>query len=166
MTAKLAAVLKTAKGLGALNVRPLPAKAVAVADWVRWRCRYGCGRYGRRLTCPPAAPGPEETRRLLAGYRSAVLVRARVCRDIRRIVPALERELFLAGYYKVFGFAAGACNLCRTCAASCRHPELARPSMEACGIDVFATVRKAGLPIGVLKDKTCEADCYGLLLVE
>jgi hypothetical protein len=33
-----------------------------------------------------------------------------------------------------------------------RHPEQARPAMEACGIDVFSTVRKAGLPIEVVSD--------------
>ena len=35
---------------------------------------------------------------------------------MRRTVAALEREAFLAGFYKAFGFACGPCGLCEECA--------------------------------------------------
>jgi hypothetical protein len=38
--------------------------------------------------------------------------------------------------------------------------------MEACGIDVYATVRANGYPIAVVKDQGDDANYYGLVLVE
>jgi predicted metal-binding protein len=48
----------------------------------------------------------------------------------------------------------------------CRHPEEARPAMEACGIDVFATVRKHGFTINVVKEVTDPQHYFGLVLFE
>jgi len=58
---------------------------------------------------------------------------------IRELVADLEREIFLAGFYKALSFGCGPCGLCKTCEIEngCRYPEKARPSMEAAGIDVF-----------------------------
>jgi len=38
--------------------------------------------------------------------------------------------------------------------------------MDACGIDVYATVRANGLTLHTLKDKASVPDHYGLILVE
>jgi hypothetical protein len=38
--------------------------------------------------------------------------------------------------------------------------------MEACGIDVYATVRANGFPIEVVEDGACEQNYYGLVLIE
>ena len=71
------------------------------------------------------------------------------------------------GYYKALGFGAGPCRLCKECAeAGCQHSELARPAMEACGIDVYATAHNNGYPIEVLTDKSCEGNYFGLVLIE
>ena len=87
----------------------------------------------------------------------------------------MERTIFLAGYYKAFAFLCGPCWLCKTCpaigakrgrAAECRHPDLARPAMEAAGINVFATARAAGLPIEVVRTEECPQNYYALVLVE
>ena len=80
----------------------------------------------------------------------------------------LERFAFLKGYYKAFAFHSGPCDLCAECdvEAPCCHPTEARPSMEACGIDVFATARAAGLPIDVVSGKEQQPDFYALLLLE
>ena len=80
----------------------------------------------------------------------------------------------LAGYYKAFALACGPCWLCKTCGAArrgggpaaCKHPDLARPSMEAAGIDVYATARAAGLPIEVVTLQQCPQNHYVLVLVE
>ena len=68
-----------------------------------------------------------------------------------KIVAALEREIFLSGCYKALDFGAGPCRLCKDCnLAGCIRAEDARPAMEACGIDVFATARANGFPIEVV----------------
>jgi len=38
--------------------------------------------------------------------------------------------------------------------------------MEACGIDVYATARAAGYPIEVVKNRKCEENYYGIVLIE
>ena len=156
-----------ARRLGALEAKIVSAPTVETAPWVRWKCRYGCGAYGSSLVCPPHSPAPEETRALLDSYETAVLFEA-PRGEPKRVAVALERELFLDGYYKALGLGAGPCRLCQECAydEGCRHPYEARPAMEACGIDVFATVRKHGFTVEVVKDESDPQHYFGLVLVE
>ena len=77
------------------------------------------------------------------------------------------RELFLDGYYKVCAFGSGPCKTCSKCNPDhCNFPDQTVPSMEACGIDVFATVRANGLEINPLREKGETQNHFGLLLVE
>ena len=81
-------------------------------------------------------------------------------------VVKLEREAFLGGYYKAFGLASGCCSYCKDCSLeACAHPDLARPSMEAVGIDVFATVKNAGIDLQVVKDLNGKPMYFSLLLL-
>jgi predicted metal-binding protein len=151
--------------LGGKNAKILRAEDVIVADWVRLKCMYGCDGYGRSLTCPPYSPTPEETRRMLRSYEYCILVEFPSEADTHRIMAELEREAFLAGYYSAFAMPAGPCELCGECTLkNCRYPEIARPSMEACGIDVYATARKAGFDIKPLKSRGEIPKYFGLLL--
>jgi predicted metal-binding protein len=165
--AKLKKWTKRAVALGAKRAKIIPAASVKTAAWVRMKCKYGCSGWNGCLTCPPNAPTPEETQRVLDEYRWAVLFEGGLG-DTRAIAPKLEREIFLAGFYKAFGYASGPCSLCPSCdfKHGCRHPEDARPAMEACGIDVFATVRKNGFEIEVLTDTGQEGHYYGMVLIE
>lgn len=156
--------------LGAKEAKIISPASVVTAAWVRLKCQYGCGGYGKRLTCPPHSPTPEQTRAVLDCYRKAVLVHCPSEGEweaIGRIVAALEREVFLAGHYKAFAFGSGPCELCEECSfEDCAHPEQARPSMEAAGIDVYATARGNGFPIEVVRDRSCPQNYYGLVLIE
>ena len=70
-------------------------------------------------------------------------------------------------YYKAISFGAGPCRLCKECdMLECKFPKLARPSMEACGIDVYSTARNNGFPLQVLTSKEEEQNRYALLLIE
>jgi len=87
--------------------------------------------------------------------------------NIHQFITEMERDLFLSGYYAAFGMACGPCDLCTQCnLEECRKPDLARPSMEACGIDVYATARKAGFKIEVLTRRDQIPRCFALVLVE
>jgi len=106
---------------------------------------------------------------MLDEYKTAMLVHCPSgWANVKEIVATLEREAFLSGYYKAFAMGSGPCNLCDTCDPQkrCKHPDRARPSMEACGIDVYQTARTAGFPIEVVRDRTCPQNYYGLLLFE
>lgn len=152
--------------MGATDAKVIPADTVVVAQWVREKCQFGCRAYGKNLTCPPHSPTPEETKRVLGSYRYALLVHGGENTPINKIVLRLERRMFLDGFQKAFGMGAGPCFLCEECIEPCKYPDEARPSMEACGIDVFSTVKAHGFPIEVLKDENCKPNYYGLVLIE
>jgi predicted metal-binding protein len=175
-----------AVALGADGACAVPASSVETAAWVTLKCRYGCDNYGLSRTCPPHTPTPPEFSAALACYSQALLVYVdsrteasvvEVTGDealelalrvrLHRVVLALERELFFAGHYKAFGLAEGPCHLCATCdlEAPCLHAADVRPSMQACGIDTFATVRAAGLTIEILAAGGADFKLYGLVLV-
>ena len=100
-----------AKEHGAAHALIINVEDVAVAEWVRLKCQYGCSAYGRRLTCPPHSPTPETTRKMLKEYSAALLMKfERVSREdevdseastrIRELVYELERRVFFDGFYK------------------------------------------------------------------
>ena len=159
--------VERARELGALEAKVIDPATVITAAWVRYKCRYGCGGYGSSLCCPPHSPTPDDTRQLLDCYQRAILVHCKPGVGVKKLVAALEREVFLAGYYKAFALGCGPCMFCRECnLESCVHPTEARPAMEACGIDVYATARGNGYPLEVVTDRTCDQNYYGLLLVD
>jgi predicted metal-binding protein len=158
--------IKRAKELGAKDAKSIPVKSIVAAEWVRIKCQFGCDGYGQCLTCPPNSPKPAETRAMLKYYKRARLVHGDENADVRSIVAKLEREMFLDGYFKAFGMGAGPCYLCSECAESCRHADTARPSLEACGIDVYTTVKVNGFPIKVVKTQNCKGNYYGIVLIE
>ena len=145
----------------------IDAKTISVAAWTVFKCMYGCPHYGRTHCCPPKAPTWQMTRDMLSCFKYGILFR---CHDLKAITPlALKasRELLLDGYYKTIAFGGGPCTKCEKCNPDyCIHPLEILPSMEACGIDVFATVKANGLEIGMARDKDTAINCYGLIMVE
>jgi predicted metal-binding protein len=165
--ADLERILARAIELGADEAKVIDARTVVTAAWVRLKCQYGCGGYNVKRTCPPHTPTPEETQKVIDCYRRGVLVHCTGKVRPTAVVVPLEREVFLAGFYKAFGFGEGPCRLCDKCAEErCAHPREARPSMEACGIDVYATARANGWPINPVQQRGDAYNLYGLVLVD
>jgi predicted metal-binding protein len=160
--------VKVALSMGALDAKLIDPKDIVVADWVRLKCQYGCGGYNRILTCPPFSPTAEQMRRVLQGYSRALFMRVpNETQATRDMLAKLERHIFLAGYHSAFGLHAGPCELCKECNLQrCTHPRIARPSLEACGIDVYATARKNGFPIRVRKTRREKPTYYSMVLIE
>lgn len=171
-----AGYLDLARKGGAQEAVLIPTRKVVTAEWVRLKCRFGCDGYGKRLCCPPITPVPSVTRRVLDEYRTGLLYTysgadaddARRRRRMERVLADLERTIFLDGFYKALALGAGPCRLCATCdtARPCRHPDLARPAMEACGIDVYATCRNAGIELNVVRDLADRQKYVNLILIE
>ena len=81
----------------------------------------------------------------------------------------LEREFFLEGYYKAIGIGAGPCLICGlkcNLQGPCPHPNEVRSSMEACGIDVYKTVRGLGRELSVASHPESRYNLFGLILIE
>jgi len=158
---------------GASEAKPIRAEDIVISDWVRLKCQYGCDGYGKRLTCPPHSPSPEEFGRVLDDYDWAILMKFEPkapeyeWEGPHEVAVKLEREAFLSGYHSAFALGSGPCPYCEECnLRECVHPRLARPSMEACGFDVYATVRKAGFDLQVVKDRSERPTYFSLLLVQ
>lgn len=154
--------------MGAVDAKAIDPKSIVVKDWVRLKCQYGCANYAKSLTCPPYSPTPEQTRKALKDYSHAILMRVPdESTATHNMIAKLERHVFLSGYHSAFGLVAGPCERCRKCNLQhCVYPRLARPSLESSGIDVYATARKNGFHIEVLKTRRQRPTYFGLLLVQ
>lgn len=154
-------------GLDAM-IPVLPGNVVTI-PWAREKCRFGCRRFGQGLQCPPWSMDHEKTRQMLDSYTSAFLVRgAPPGQNFHQALLSLEKKAFLEGYHKAFVFGAGPCTVCPECPEEgrCRHPHLARPSMEGSGIDVYTTAFQAGVPLKPVQKKGQYITYLGLLLLE
>lgn len=158
-----------AKAKGASSVKLISTADVFVEDYVRQKCQYGCKMFGIRLTCPPYTPVPDETREWLRNYKKALLIefsgmrKEDEQRQVHEIGVELERDAFLSGLYRPLILVSGPCRYCTPCVAeqaadrgtmtkaNCKFPMKARPSMESVGIEVYKTVRKAGLKVDIVK---------------
>ena len=170
-------LLQRALAAGASDAVVVGPSVVVTAEWVRMKCLYGCTP-GGCLNCPPHSPSPEQTRRLLDEYETILLLRFDVDSTrtdwlassvwVHDTALRLERELFLAGYYKAFAIAGGRpCDLEEDCGApeTCASREGLRPGPVACGIDVFTTSAKAGWPLAVVQAPGEPYHRYALILV-
>lgn len=157
-----------AKRQGAVVAKRIAVEKVVTDERVYYKCLYGCPSYDSSKMCPPNTPLPQDFERALRKYRWGILVKTRPDK-INEIVVAVERKAFLLGHYLALGLRGGPCMLCAECTGPdepCRHPEMARPSMEALGIDVFATLRNAGISAELKKSSEDEWFFHGLILVE
>lgn len=161
-------LIKKSMELGCEKAFVIHTNTIVVARWVQLKCKYGCDEYGKKLTCPPHAPTYEEMKKILGEYNKALLLHGHLSWQMRYITAEIEKHAFSLGFYKAFGLGAGPCKLCENCetAAACVRTAEARPSMEACGIDVYQTARNHNLKIETLKNKLDEVNIYGLVLLE
>ncbi len=162
------------------DYRWIDPSSIIVSQWVRMKCRFGCPDYCKCAACPPNTPPVADCERFFSEYRTAVIFRFAKSvakpedrhawsRGINRGLLKLERDVFLKGYQRAFVLYMDPCNLCSECAPTrkdCRNPQDSRPSPEALAVDVFATVRRCGLPIAVLSDYAEEMNRYSILMIE
>ena len=160
--------------LGASEAKAIPAQWVQVDERVRLKCSIPpCYNYGRSAYCPPHTPEPDFMRKAFGRFNWAVLFKTDVpvedFADITRYYPhgrehqrkteeiagKIETLAFADGYRFALGFGAGSCrdtlcsgSLCQMLDSGyCRYILMARPSMEAVGIDVCDVVNKVGWEI-------------------
>ncbi len=154
-------------------------RKIVVSQWVRMKCTFGCGNYGKNACCPPNMPSVAECERFFREYAQAVVFhfektvakpqdRHKWSAGINAKLSKLERDVFTWGHERAFLLFMDSCHLCSECTgerATCRNPRAARPSPEAMAMDVYSTVRRLGLSIQVLADYDQAMNRYAFLMV-
>ncbi len=155
-------------------------KDIVTAQWVRFKCMFGCKNYGRHACCPPNVPSVSECRQLFDEFEIGVIIHFDIAiedpddrhfwiNETNQTLVFLEREIFLRGYQKALLLSIDPCLLCEKCKATrkaCVNPRLARPTPEAMAVDVYSTVRKYDFPIEVLIHQSQTMNRYAILLIE
>ncbi len=184
---KVLKLQKKAVELGASDAKIISVDRISVQDEVVEMCKaHLCKGYGKSANCPPHVMGPAKAREWIEKYETALFFkidvspqvllsedRFKTFKTLYVIASKLEALAREEGFPLARGLAAGSCKpvFCkgRTCDAlteegECRYPSVARPSMEAVGINVFTLSKDAGWDIHtILKDSDPEAVPKGML---
>ncbi len=161
-------VVQEAIDRGASRAKIIWTKTVAIGNWTRMQCQFGCPHYAKLHTCPPNTPTTDETAEILADYQRALLIYAKPDYNMREIVVSLEEAFKSKNYFRAFGMCSRPCDLCEECTIDtfCKYPEKARPTMQGCGIDVQGTVFNNGWG-DVSPSKPCSSvENIGMILLD
>ena len=161
-------LIAVAKQGGATDAVVVDTKQIVVDDALAGFClEPRCENYGLSKSCPPHVSGPAGFRKLLEEFSQALFFKIDVPLDIlyssdkreifqllHEIAASTEHSAHEVGYTRAKAFAGGSCkNIfcgdhlhCRVLSGdgSCRHPDLARPSMSGFGINVTKLVESVG----------------------
>jgi predicted metal-binding protein len=124
---------------------------------------FQCKNYKNKFTCPPHIPKLDYNKIIGSEYKNAMLVYTRMSFSeisypevrtvstikIHRALLYLEKILFDNTIVLHFSLIGGSCKLCKSgCPKDkCNNPSQARIPMEAIGINVVSTAKKAGIDI-------------------
>jgi len=182
------ALIERALALGATAAVIMPARSLVVEDRFAEMCAapQRCPSYGLAPGCPPHAILPSVFREQLQQYRSILVFkidapisalmgpeRVGIARRIHRIAAALEQEALHLGVVRARGLAAGSCKelFCAKDAACvvlrhqqpCRHPDLARPSLSALGVNFTALAESVGWRFDKIDPMVNDQSAMGLM---
>lgn len=165
----VAQLIPKIEALGFADAIPFPAGDVVFAPFARNKCEYGCRSAYSKTCISNRDMSYDDTKTLVGDYHHALLLCSEPpTGDFQRRCLTAEAEAFKSGFYKAFVFWAGPCSICAVCdpETPCANPAHHRPSMEGCGIDVYATVAKAGETLHPLRRRGETVKYYGLLLLD
>lgn len=127
---------------------------------IREACeRNYCGCYGKSWTCPPGVGEIDELREKLMKYSSAFIFTTKHSLedsfDFEGMQTAhkvhdevTDRLRDICSEYGALLLGAGSCRICGKCTypdSPCRFPDKALTSLEACGVNVMALSKAAGI---------------------
>lgn len=160
-------LIQEALDLGCTKAKVVLTQTVSMAHWVKLQCQFGCSQYAKLLTCPPCTPDSEEMAEIINEYEKALLINAGSDANVQEIVVRLENSFKQKGYHKAFALGAQPCDLCDPCTVStfCQHPEKARPTLQACGIDVKSTVGRNGWTDLAQQEPCSDTHTIGMVLL-
>ncbi|CCQ91369.1 conserved hypothetical protein [Nitrospina gracilis 3/211] len=161
-------MIQEAEALGSARAKVIPVHEITLGHWVRLRCQFGCSFFNQRHTCPTFTPTSDEMGDILLSYRRAMMVEASNSADVHALVLCLESRLREKGFFKAFGMGALPCDLCEVCTieSNCKYPDRARPTLQACGIDVSQTLLNIGWDFAVKFQPCTEGHTIGMVLLD
>ncbi len=138
----------------------IPTSTIKFEKYVRDACKANyCGRYNKTWLCPPAVGEIEDLAKEYAKLPNAFVFSTvheiedsfdiegmfDARKDHDKVEKLIESTVLENGG-KLLG--AGSCELCEKCTypdAPCIFPKLAKPSVEACGIDVVTLCKDTNM---------------------
>ena len=137
------------------------------AHWTIMKCKYGCPMFGHNRCCPPHAPEIEKMQSIANDFSRGIMFSVNAMDKGTPLAVSIAQSLFRDGYYKAVPFGTGPCRQCDECKLNdCPHPWTTAPSMEACGIDVFASAKRQGFDVHPYNAPGQTPLCIGMILVE
>jgi predicted metal-binding protein len=152
---------------------------IIVSQWVRIKCTFGCTDYGLG-TCPPNTPPVNECKTFFSEYNNGLIIRLNKfadknsypsdwSRNMTNKLLEIEKQIFLSGNPKAFLLNQTCCALCKDCSGNrldCKDKKNSRPSPESFAVDVYQTVRNAGMEINVISENPSEINRIAILLID
>jgi len=132
------------------------------------KCRFGCNRWGRYWTCPPhLVIGPEEFVEAFKRYGKAIVIKAPDPKSGQEIGLRIEKEAMFS-HGCTYALSMFLCVFCEKCAYPdpCLFPHMARPSMDAYGIDVRKTLEPLGFKVEFDAGGKLLHAWYGMVLLD
>jgi predicted metal-binding protein len=126
-------------------------------------CRFGCGKFNKKATCPPNIPGIEFFQRVLSEYHHVHILGRRYpyndghfsshwrtysTNEVHNLLLKKEKYLFGEGWAYAKAFIGGSCKVCSSdnCDPErCRVPSKGRIPLEATGVNIFSLMTSLGL---------------------
>jgi predicted metal-binding protein len=161
------ALIEKALELGASGAKLADTSQIVFDPRSLLKCRFGCNRWGKYWTCPPnLAISMEQFMEAFQNYKHALIYSTPDPKSSQKVGLALEKEAMLT-YGCMFAFGMVLCVKCDECSFPdpCRFPHLARPSMDAYGIDIGKTVEPLGFKVEFDKDGKLIPAWYGMVLL-
>jgi predicted metal-binding protein len=168
MEKQLEKLVDKALEIGALEAKIIDTGIIVFDPRSFLKCRFGCNRWGRYWTCPPYMDiSNEQFQKAFEKYQKAIILQSTDPKKGQEITLAVEKEAMLS-HNCIHAFALVLCVWCETCSypEPCRFPHMARPSMDAYGIDVGKTAEPLGLKVS-FDEKGKMLPCwYSLVLLD
>lgn len=168
MENKFESLKEKAVEFGALDAVLIDTDQVVFDPRAYLKCRFGCNRWGKFWTCPPHLEiSPEMFMEAFQKYKKAIVIKAAGPESGQEAALALEKEAMLS-FGCSFALAMILCVQCETCAYPdpCLHPHMARPSMDAYGIDIGKTLEPLGFKTEFNKEGKLLPAWYGMVLLD
>ncbi len=167
MEEKYQALIEKAVELGATQAKLIDTQKIVFDPRSYLKCRFGCNRWGKYWTCPPHLDiSPEMFMEAFEQYKQAIIIKTTDPKIGQEVSVNIEKEAMLT-YGCSFAFAMALCVQCDECAYPdpCLFPHLARPSMDAYGVDIGKTLEPSGFKVEFDKKGALLPAWYSMILV-